>query len=204
MGKSAFALNLLLRLGLPSVLYSLDTDLSTQGSRAVSAITGLSEHRIREDPRGWTRVLDRKAPWLRAYEDLGLRTKELVQLIKAEEELWGRVPAAFVMDNVQDLAGGTSYEQYSDCFVELHQVAQRTKTVVVALNHVKIAAAERRVTLHDSLYAGQNKAALVLGLTRESSGLWCSVLKNRFGQADSQGNYGVMMRFDPTTSMRIE
>lgn len=202
-GKSLFSLNLCLAANEPSVLVSLDTDMTTQAIRACSILSGATRQSVESRPTAWAQYLERRNLLCRMY-DLSLRPEDINDLVLAETEYWGSAPSLVVVDNVANVVKDTSYESYRNCFLELQKVARLRGTVVVALHHVKRDSASGKLSLHSGQYSGEQEAELVLGLWRSSStGLEVGILKNRNGMADPEGNYAHSLYLDSKT-LRLE
>ncbi len=202
-GKSAFALNWSLKLQAPTLILSLDTDITTQAVRTASLLSGTSMQRVKEAAPGWSEYVDRIANRCRMY-DLLLEPKEIVNLIKAETEFWGKPPALTVVDNVSNLIKEGGYEEYRAIFTDLHRVARITGTCILALHHIKRGTSTGPLGLFAGQYSGEQEAEMVLGLWSTSAGtLNISVDKNRSGMANPDGSFYVNMQFDKQT-MRIE
>lgn len=192
-GKSAFALNWALRSGEPSSFLSLDTDLRTQAARTAAMHAGVSVSEVMAKPEQWSLYLERQAQNLRMY-DLTIGTKELMDLVLAEKQYWGKSPSLLVVDNVSNLLKTATYDEYRTIFIDLHKIARRGDTCVVALHHTRRDEVGA-LSLHSGQYGGEQEAEIVVGLwRREQPGLMdelghrsirVGVLKNRNGIADT-------------------
>ena len=185
-GKSLFALNWCLGIEQPSLLLSLDTDMTTQAARACGILAGVPQSRVSQQPHAWAQYLDRKNLLCRMY-DLNLNTKELNELVKAEEEYWGVAPGVVVVDNVSNVVSEMGYEAYRSAFLGLQKVARLRGVAVVALHHVKRDSSSGVLSLHSGQYSGEQEAEIVLGIWRTGSTLKVGVLKNRNGPSDPAG-----------------
>lgn len=198
-GKSALALNWLLKSNVESLLLSLDTDLSTQAIRTASILANVPADRVKARPQVWADYVERKSRLMRTY-DLSLSSDKLTNLVQAETEYWGEPPAYTVVDNVQNLLTDLSYEAHRNIFIDLHRVARREHTCVIALHHVKRGATVGSpLALWDGQFAGEQEAEVVLGLWQREAGnnaLNVSILKNRSGRADPSGNMFTTLWFD--------
>lgn len=198
-GKSLWALNLCLSVNAPSVLVSLDTDMTTQAIRACSILSGAPRRSVESQPEAWAQYIERKNLLCRMY-DLQLKPQEMNDLVIAETEYWGVAPALVVVDNVANVVRETSYEAYRTVFSELQKVARLRGTVVVALHHVKRDSHSGKLSLHSGQYSGEQEAELVLGLWRSQPHiLEVGILKNRNGMADPEGNYAYPLSLDMKT-----
>ena len=203
-GKSAFSLNWALRSEQSCCLISLDTDLHTQGIRAAGILSGTDLSVISKAPEAWSDYLDKNARMVRAY-DFSVDAQEIAEIVEADGEFWGETPALTIVDNVSNLVSDGDYQEYRRLFVDLHRVARKTNTCVLALHHVtRKAKPGEPLQLNSGQFAGEQEAELVLGLwtglTEDQKGrLNISVLKNRQGQADASGQMYVPLVFDQST-----
>ena len=201
-GKSALALNWLLKAQLPGLMLSLDTDLRTQALRTAAVLSSRPLATIQKDPAAWSRFVEKNTQMLRTY-DVSLETKELNDLVKAETEYWGEAPAFTVVDNVSNMLRDGGYEEHRSVFLDLHRIARGNDTCVIALHHIKRAnTTDPKLTLHSGQYAGEQEAEIVLGLwsnDESSDFLKCSVLKNRTGNANAYGHLFADLKFTKDT-----
>lgn len=201
-GKSAFALNWALGIEETSLLVSLDTDLATQALRAAAIISGKPMDEIKKAPQNFVTRLetDPKVRKVRAY-DIGTTPRDVLGLIRAEEEFWGEPPALTVVDNISNLVREGGYEDYRKLFVELHRVARAGDSCILALHHVgrqdaKNTQGSGKLTLWSGQYSGEQEAEIVLGLTSRDNVLDIAVLKNRSGRADPSGQLSSELAFE--------
>lgn len=207
-GKSAFALNWALKLEAPTLLLSLDTDITTQAIRTASLLSGVSMTEVKDNAPGWSEYVEKMAFRTRTY-DLMMQPKELANLVRAETEFWGKPPALTIVDNVSNMIQEGGYEEYRAIFTDLHRVARLTNTCILALHHIKRGTGSGPLGLFAGSYSGEQEAEIVLGLwaprpTPYSVNILnISVDKNRSGQAAPDGSFFVSMKFDKST-MSIE
>lgn len=203
-GKSAFALNWALKLKVPTLLLSLDTDITTQAVRTASLLSGTSMADIKDNAPAWAEYVERMAYRARTY-DLMMQPKELANLVKAETEFWGKPPALTVVDNVSNMIQEGGYEEYRAVFTDLHRVARITETCILALHHIKRGGGSGPLGLFAGQYSGEQEAEMVLGLWSpqptpySQNVLNISIDKNRSGQAAPDGSFFVSMQFDKST-----
>jgi len=201
-GKSLFGLNWCLGIEQPSLLLSLDTDMPTQAARACSILAGVPQERVVGQPEVWAQYLDRKNLTCRMY-DLALGTKELNELVLAEEEYWGVAPPLVIVDNVSNVVKDVGYDAYRSTFIGLQKVARLRKVGVVALHHVKRDSVVGQLSMHSGQYSGEQEAEVVLGLWRVCDALHVGVLKNRNGPSDPSGGLSYKFTLDHKT-LRLE
>lgn len=199
-GKSAFALNWALTIPSPSVLMSLDTDLTTQAIRSASIVSGTSMADVKQNPKAWSQYLNQKVQQVRAY-DIHVSPREVLSIIEAEREFWGVSPALTIIDNVSNFLTDGGYEEYRKLFVDLHRIARKGDTFILALHHVtRSAKAGEPLTMASGQYAGEQEAEMVLGLwSKDEDYMNVSILKNRSGRADPSGNLHTSLRFNRET-----
>lgn len=203
-GKSAFALNWALKVATPSAIISLDTDLTTQAVRAAAILSDNTTDAIKETLPKWGSFLDKAAYKVRAY-DLGYSPREILDVISAESEFWGDSPSLVIVDNISNLVQDGGYEEYRKVFLDLHRVARTANTCVVVCHHIGRDSARRTtgsvkvppISLWSGQYSGEQESEIVLGLWNGGDDkLNVSILKNRTGEADPQGELYVKLKFD--------
>lgn len=181
----------------PSLLVSLDTDLTTQAIRTAAILSGKKMKQIKASPVAWSRYVERHAQRVRAY-DLNVNPRELLSLVRSETEYWGEPPALTVVDNVSNLLQDGNYEEYRKLFNELHRVARMGDTFILALHHVtRGAQSGKPLTMTSGQFAGEQEAEMMLGLwAKDQESINVSVLKNRQGEADPSGQLHKTLRFE--------
>ena len=219
-GKSAFALEWVARLGAPALYIALDTSLVDHAVRLLARATGLTVDEVQDehdaDPEAWARK------WSAKLEELGLpvrfvegatTAREVREAIAAETEYWGVAPSICVVDNLSNLLEKEEGAgEYRRILADLHRTAKEHDTLVIALHHLrKRPAAQRkrgdddddqdegtiRVHLSDALYESDKEAQIVLGLWRPQwNQMSVGVLKNRMGPADRNGQLHTTLRAD--------
>ena len=197
MGKSALALNWALGITSPSLLVSLDTDLTTQAIRAAAIHSGRPMTEVKTAPKAWSLYLERQAERVRAY-DISVTAKDLLGMVNAETEFWGVAPELTIIDNVANLVREGDYQEYRKLFVDLHRIARAGDTFILSLHHVNRGSSPGSpLKLTDGQFSGEQEAEIVLGLWSPAEGfLNVSILKNRSGQADPTGQLYITLRFD--------
>ena len=197
MGKSALALNWALGINSPSLLVSLDTDLTTQATRAAAIHSGRPMTEIKQAPKAWSLYLERQAERVRAY-DISVQAKDILGLVNAETEYWGVAPELTIIDNISNLIREGDYQEYRKLFVDLHRIARLGDTFILALHHVNRGPGPGApLKLTDGQFSGEQEAEVVLGLWTKTEGfLNVSILKNRSGKADPTGQLYATLRFE--------
>src|SRR3990172_1105393 len=206
-GKSTVGIQYAYSLKKPSLIISLDTDLATQASR----VRAMMENRpvlevkaeIESDPERWSTFFSQDLPLVR-WSDTPMLASDLDEMLDAEQEFLGEVPALVVVDVLGDIVEREDYESYLETVRALHRTARKQKTVVVALHHLKRGPASNgavKFGLSEGLFGGERSAEIVLGMWEPSRGtVVVAVLKNRTGPADRNGDYSFGMRADLSRS----
>lgn len=219
-GKSAFALEWVARLGAPTLYIALDTSLTDHAVRLLARGDGItvdkvqSEHDV--DPEAWAHK------WGAKLEELNLPIRfcerastasEVRQVVAAETEYWGVAPAITVVDNLSNLLEKEEGAgEYRRILAELHKTAKEYDTLVLALHHLRKRPPRTRsskpgeddldegtipVHLSDALYESDKEAQIVLGLWRpQFNQMTVGVLKNRMGPADRNGKMHATLKAD--------
>lgn len=203
--KSMLALRWCLGLDEPTRLVSLDTDTATQAARIVAALNGMPTADVYEDRARWSEWLRRQPLKLRVHDE-PLTPVDIGELLSADTEFWGRSPGLVVVDDVSKLRmEDRGYSSFESAFVELHRIAKKHHTVVLALHHLHRGDSSNRekpVKLSDGKMTGEFEAPIVLGQWRPSEGrLHVGVLKNRFGEDSPTGQMYAELHVDPATVM---
>lgn len=203
--KSMFSLTWAYQLDKPVTLISLDTDPLTQAARLVALHSGgrVLTSDVLESPTEWSEWLeDNPLPML--VVDQPVAPTDLAEILEAHSMYWGEVPAMLVVDDIASLAmKSRDYEGFDSTILELRRVARRYQTTVVALHHVHrgdSAARSHKLKMSDGKYSGEYVAETILGLWRpkpQEPELRVSILKNRFGQDDPNGDLYARLYADP-------
>ena len=214
-GKSTFALEWtkgLLYAGEPVLYLSLDTPLHDQAARFTASWHGqVTVSQVQEDPLGWAQWLaglrtgDGKPLPLR-FSDYLMGVDELSELVEAESEWFGRPPALIIVDNASDMLDEEeSRSSFMRLFRGLDAIAKDTGAVVLALHHIRRGGSQdealsnglRAPRMTDGAFAGEQKAQAVMSVWRDQPDVFrVSVLKNRMGEARSDGSMFVSLGCD--------
>lgn len=207
--KSMFSLSWAYHLGAPTTLISLDTDPLTQAARLVALHTEgkVTTSDVLASPAEWAEWLeDHPLPML--VVDQPVAPSDLGEILEAHTMYWGEVPKMLVVDDIASLMmKSRDYEGFDSTILELRRVARKYQTTVVALHHVHrgdSAARNHKIKMSDGKYSGEYVAETILGLWRpkpQEPELRVSILKNRFGQDDPNGDLWARLYADPARCM---
>lgn len=203
--KSMLSLVWAISLGAPARLVSLDTDPLTQGARIISNLSGVRTGDVLGSPEQWGEQLESYQLPILAL-DTPVSAVQVDEIIRADTEYWGKAPELVVVDDVSKLKmEERGYSGFDEAMLELHRSARRHKTVVLAIHHLHRGGEEqkvrrsRRPRMHDGKFTGEYEAPIVLGVWRPvEDRVRISVLKNRFGPDDPDGEMYTELMADPT------
>lgn len=192
-GKSVFATNLALRMKVPTLFLSADSDEWTVRSRACSILTGVPldtvEQNLNSEDEAWD-------SWF--AEHLGqanhvdwcyqsdIDTEFIALRLKAYEEVRGYSPELIVVDNLSNTVAdqANEYAELRGTCRELQAIARIEQAHVMALHHVtgNKEDGQQEIGLGDLLGKLGKIPEVVLGLNhRGADGLNVHIAKNRGG-----------------------
>ena len=202
-GKSTLALALALRMRVPTLYLSADTNAHTMAMRLYSMITGESqsdaESAIEKDPEEARRKLS-LANHIYWSFDSSPNLIDLDEEVTAIEEMLGKSPELIVVDNLMDVAmdGGEEFGGMRSAMKELKFLARDTNAAVLVLHHTSEAFKSDPTPPRAAL---QGKVAqlpaLILTVGQQAGLMGVSSVKNRYGKADPGGNSPVWLQFNP-------
>lgn len=188
-GKSAVALIMALRAGIPTLIISADTDRNDQGERAMAILSGASMDEIKEEPEKYLHFLAGLPPTLRFEFDSGPTAADLVEMCKAYRMVQGFYPHLIIVDTLGKVWSETGDEnsRNKDAVDKLQFMARKTGAHVLACHHaVKMFDAGNVPIPLDGLMSGTSKLPeQILSMWRDDQGNVCFCpVKNRSGPAD--------------------
>lgn len=202
-GKSMLALALALKMGVPTLYVSADTNAHTMAMRLASMISGKSqsetEHKLFDDP-GWTKaILARGSHIVWSFESTPT-LEDVYEEVAAFEELWGQPPALIIIDNLMDVAtdGGEEFSSMRAIMKELKYLARATNAAVLIMHHTTEGTSGTPCQPMSAIQGKVNQIpALILTLANVGESLAVAVVKNRYGRADKAGMYLTWLAFSP-------
>lgn len=211
-GKSSFAVDWVIRVGMPAIGISLDTSLNDQAMRVAARLSDRSVSEIERDidpekNSSWREVRDQWSAWLAGqdipvkFTDQVRRTSEIDELIRAETDFWGEPPQIVIIDDISNLLEAEeSVVEYSRILRELKRIAQNAHTFVLGLHHVNRGPAAdgwTPVTLNSGIFAGERIPEILLGLWNFGhQEVAVGVLKNRMGRGHGGGKLFARLAID--------
>jgi hypothetical protein len=212
-GKSLFALAVVLTCASPGLYFSADTDAYTMYVRSGAMLTGWQTTEVETAVEyGNTATIDAHLEALThvRFDFSGrIDVDVLEEELKAYASTYGEWPHVIVVDNLSNLdlpdaaEGYLALEQACDY---LHEMARTTGAAVVALHHVIGAFDDGLTAVPMSGLRGKISKVpeLILTLYRDASTgteglgrLFVCPVKNRTGRADPGGGWAIPLHYQP-------
>jgi predicted ATP-dependent serine protease len=200
-GKTFLALDAALKMNVPTLYLSCDSDELTMVTRAAAAVTGHRQRDVKETLRlGLFKEVYGK--WLRnsplkiEFDPSNPTFQDIAYILEAYHEMEGQYPKLIILDNVMNLESDTDNEWAGirKASKDLHWLARKTKACLVALHHTSEPDAKyadkKQLAPPRSAIQGKISQMSPVILTVDTDGalMWVAVVKNRFGQADKNAN----------------
>lgn len=197
-GKSFMALDAALKMDVPTLYVSCDSDEATVCVRAAASVT---KHAQRDVRAAYRRGMFREV-YGDALKDSNIRLEfdppnptmqDLAYILEAYHEAESEYPRFIVLDNVMNLEGESENEWgfLRKASKDLHWIARRTKACLLALHHTS----EDKEILKfrappKSAIKGKitEMAPVILTVSHDGGEMWVAVVKNRFGMSDPNAN----------------
>jgi hypothetical protein len=211
-GKTMLALVLALRMNVPTLYISADSDESTMGARVASAVTGQQQFTVREaqtlglfgDMYG-NALAD--IPIRFAFDPSEPSIEDIANMITAYRELWSSPPELLIVDNLMNMTqagdSGNEWGGMRQTMKDMHWLARTTRAHVMLLHHTAEAPDgkfDAWASIAPPRRAIQGKLSqlpsLILTVGLNGSELFVGVVKNRFGEADKEAANPVRMVVD--------
>ena len=198
-GKSLLALNLVLAMGVPSLVMSGDTDAFTTGVRAAAWTTGHDQDTISRTYETGDDFYSEKLLPMRDFARFDFKASPTQDDIKLEMEAFeltfGEWPHLVVVDNLSNLyVHDDEWTNLRQGLEFLHDMARQTAAHVAVLHHLEGSYDDGELPPRLSSLRGKVSKVpeQVLGLSGSSDSMMrVSVLKNRSGPSSATGDkYG--------------
>jgi len=202
-GKSMLALALALKMKVPTLYISADTNAHTMAMRLASMISGKNQsdvEQLLQNDLGWTKATLAKGNHIVWSFESSPSLQDIDEEVQAFEELWGCPPVAIFVDNLMDIAtdGGEEFASMRAIMKELKFLARHTNAGVIVLHHTSEAVEGRPCQPRSAL---QGKVAqlpaLIATLGVMGTSMAVAPVKNRYGRADANANINVWLAFNP-------
>ena len=202
-GKSTLALALALKMKVPTLYISADTNAHTMAMRLASMISGKNQSDVEnllQNDLGWTKATLAKGSHIVWSFESSPSLQDIDEEVQAFEELWGCPPTVIFVDNLMDIAtdGGEEFASMRAIMKELKFLARHTNAGVIVLHHTSEAVEGRPCQPRSAL---QGKVAqlpaLIATLGVVGTSMAVAPVKNRYGRADANANMNVWLAFNP-------
>jgi energy-coupling factor transporter ATP-binding protein EcfA2 len=202
-GKSTLALALALKMKVPSLYISADTNAHTMAMRLASMISGKNQtdvEQLMNVDYGWTKATLAKGSHIVWSFESSPTLQDIDEEVQAFEELWGCPPTAIFVDNLMDIAtdGGEEFASMRAIMKELKYLARATNAAIIILHHTSEAVSGDPCQPRSAL---QGKVAqlpaLICTLGVVGTSMAVAPVKNRYGRADASANLLTWLAFNP-------
>lgn len=204
-GKTFLALLWALRMNIPTLFFSLDTDPGTMAVRTVAMATGRPQDDIEREMRSGVEFREELARSQIQYSfvpDAELQTLDLE--IAAYVELYGVAPELVIVDNLLNVTSSDAENEWSgmrSLMKSFHAMCRLSGMAVWVLHHAneqtKPYGCPPRSAIQGKL-AQLPELIVSVGQRQTGSGLelGMAVVKNRRGQADATGESALWFQTD--------
>lgn len=208
-GKTMVAIVAAVKMGVPALYFSADSNESVMAARVAAAITG---HPTRDIERTLSHGLftEEYGPLL---ETLPLRfvfdpsepsITDIAAAYQAWMELWGTPPKLIIVDNLMNMRGedGNEWQAMRQSCKDLQYFARKTRACVVVLHHTSegeggnIQQAPGRPAIQGKV---SQLPALIVTIGNNNGEMTMAVVKHRQGAADPLAKNPLRMMVDFAT-----
>jgi RecA-family ATPase len=126
--------------------------------------------------------------------------EDILEEVKAFEELWGCSPSMIVLDNLMDVAtdGGEEFASMRAIMKELKYLARATNAAIVVLHHTSEAVPGNPCQPRSAIQGKVSQLpALICTLGTVGTSMGVASVKNRYGRADQNGTLMTWLAFNP-------
>lgn len=197
-GKSFMALDAAIKMNIPTLYLSCDSDEMTVVVRAAAAVTKHSQRDVRETyKRGLFKEVYgdalRDSVIRLSFDPSNPTMQDIAHILEAEYEINGEYPRLIILDNVMNLegdSGGNEWGFLRKATKDLHWIARKTKACLVGLHHTsepdprwtkETPKAPPKSSIKGNI---TEMAPVILTVSHDAGEMWVAVVKNRFGQSD--------------------
>ncbi len=206
-GKSILAIDLVVKMRVPALFMSADTDDFTTTRRVGSLLTGYDQDQVENmmADRAWREwfgeQMDTALDWLRFSFEPSPSVDDIFDEVLAFDTVYGEPPHMLVVDNLLNVENHVAdeYRGLRLILKEMHTLARETGASVLVLHHVT-------GEFEDGLRPPPRKAVqgkvsqlpeLILTAGRDGDLLGGAAVKNRLGPMDATGNTVTWFEFHP-------
>lgn len=204
-GKSIFALNHAIRVGVPALYISCDMDRYLTSVRAGAILAGKSTREIEEalstaEGKEDVKRFLRGAPNLYFSYESRPTPEEVGEIIEAFTERFGIPPGLLVADNLMNFypLGNDEWSGLREWSHVFHHFARDLGTAAHILHHANTSGLDLSKPPPMTAIKGQvhELQGLILGVAQVPGHLRIAAIKNRHGKDDPTGNSFVQLALD--------
>jgi len=211
-GKSSLALAIAVKLAVPTLYFSADTNSRTMAMRTLAMINGVTqiqaEYMLNTQKDTSSELLANISHIFWSFDSTPT-LKDIDEEVMAFETQWGTSPTLIVVDNLMDIAMD-GYEEFGgmrQAMKELKYLARNTNAAVLILHHTQESVTGNPCQPRSAIQGKVSQVpAMVLTTAQEQVGddtyLAIAPVKNRYGKANKSGDYYMRLSFHPE-SMQI-
>lgn len=211
-GKSSLALAMAVKLGVPTLYISADTNAHTMAMRVLAMVGGFTqaqaEYMMTNQMDVCSSILAQTSSIFWSFDSTPT-LKDLDEEVAAFETQWGTSPTLIVVDNLMDIAmdGHEEFSGMRAAMKELKYLARDTNAAMLVLHHTKESVSGHPTQARSAIQGMVNQLpAMILTTAQEQIGddnyLCVAPVKNRYGKADPSGQSYMRLLFHPE-SMQI-
>jgi len=211
-GKSSLALAIAVRLNVPTLYISADTNAHTMAMRVGAMVGGFTqsqaEYMMQAQPEQFGEILASNSHLFWSFDSTPT-LKDLDDEVAAFETQWGTSPTLIIVDNLMDIAmdGHEEFAGMRAVMKELKYLARDTNAALLVLHHTKESFSGNPCQPRSAIQGMVNQLpAMICTVAQEQIGddnyLCVAPVKNRYGKADPSGNTYMRLLFHPE-SMQI-
>jgi predicted ATP-dependent serine protease len=211
-GKSSLALAIAVKLAVPTLYFSADTNSKTMAMRTLAMVNGITqsqaEYMLNAEKALATEALSVVSNIFWSFDSTPT-LRDIDEEVSAFETQWGTSPTLIVVDNLMDIAMD-GYEEFGgmrQAMKELKYLARNTNAAVLILHHTQESVNGYPCKPRSAIQGKVSQVpAMVLTTAQEQVGddnyLAIAPVKNRYGKASKNGEHYVRLLFHPE-SMQI-
>lgn len=193
-GKTMLALDAAIKMNVPTLYVSADSDELTMAVRAACAV---SHHNARDVRKTMARGMFKdvygealKGSLIRfEFDPSNPSITDIGHMLEAYHEVEGQYPRLLVVDTLMNVEGGSDNEWASirQTAKDFHWLARKTKACLLVLHHTSeqnsdwILQAPPRSAIQGKV---SQLPSVIVTVANRSGEMFLAVVKNRFGQAD--------------------
>lgn len=206
-GKSSLALAIAVRLKVPTLYVSADTNAHTMAMRVLAMVGGYTqaqaEYMMNTQKEVAGQILAQTANMFWSFDSTPT-LRDLDEEVSAFETQWGTSPTLIVVDNLMDIAmdGQEEFAGMRSAMKELKFLARDTNAAMLVLHHTKESYSGNPCQPRSAIQGMVNQLpAMIMTTAQEQLGddnyLCVAPVKNRYGKADPSGNTYMRLLFHP-------